>query len=153
MATREHTSAVASPEHPQEAGALPILVGGKWSAAKVQQHDPVYEPASGKVLARVPMCGAAEVDAAATAALRAFPQWRETPVTQRVQFLFRYKQLLEEHFEELARSVARENGKVIDDARLETRRGIEVVDFACGMPTLMMGDGLEQISHGIDSHT
>ena len=140
MATREHPSAVAPPE--QEAPALPVLVGGKWTAAKVTEHDPVYEPASGKVLARVPMCGTAEVDAASAAALHAFPQWRETPVTQRVQFLFRYKQLLEEHFEEVARSVARENGKVIEDARLETRRGIEVVDFACCMPTLMMGDSL-----------
>ncbi len=153
MATKEHTSALASPERPQPATALPILIAGKWIVPNVPQHDPVYEPASGQVLARAPMCGAAEVEKAAAAALAASPQWRDTPAPQRVQFFFRYKQLLEERFEELARTVARENGKVLEDAKLEVRRGIEVVDFACGMPTLMMGEGLEQISSGIDSHT
>jgi malonate-semialdehyde dehydrogenase (acetylating) / methylmalonate-semialdehyde dehydrogenase len=104
-------------------------------------------------MARVPLGNAADIDAAAQAAVRALPSWSRTPVLQRVQVLFRVKTLLDQHFEELARLVVQENGKTIDDARGEVRRGIEVVEFACGMPSLMMGETVEQISNGIDSHT
>ena len=138
---------------PENALVLRILAGGSWRDPATTALHPVFEPASGAVIAQVPYCGPAEVDAAVAAADRAFLQWRSTPVTERVQFLFRYKGILEEHFEELARMVSRENGKIIEEARGEVRRGIEVVDFACGMPSLMMGEGLEQISSGIDSHT
>ena len=135
------------------AAPLRILVGGSWRDPATTALHPVYEPASGTVIAQVPYCGSAEVDAAVAAAERAFGQWRSTPVPDRVQFLFRYKMVLEDHFEELARMVSRENGKILEEARGEVRRGIEVVDFACGMPSLMMGETLEQISSSIDSHT
>jgi malonate-semialdehyde dehydrogenase (acetylating)/methylmalonate-semialdehyde dehydrogenase len=113
----------------------------------------VVNPAKGTVLGRVPFCGPDEIDLAVRAAARAFPGWRATPVTDRTQLLFRYKALLEQHLEELARSLSQENGKVISDARLEVRRGIEVVDFACGMPSLSMGETVEGIARGVDSHT
>ena len=87
------------------------------------------------------------------AAAAAFPEWRAVPVPERVQVLFRYKALLEREQEALAASVARENGKLLADARAEVRRGIEVVDFACGMPTLAQGRTAEGIARGIDSHT
>jgi len=137
----------------QQAPILPILIGGGWRPSTVPDAQPVFEPARGTVLCRVPFCSAGEVDAAVASAERAFPQWKVTPVTDRVQFLFRYKQLLEQHFDELGRMVSRENGKILEEARGEVRRGIEVVDFACGMPSLMMGEGLESIAREVDSYT
>jgi malonate-semialdehyde dehydrogenase (acetylating) / methylmalonate-semialdehyde dehydrogenase len=136
-----------------EARALPVLINGEWRESKAQRLDPVYNPAHGTVMARVPMCPAEEIESAVQAAHRAFPAWRDTPVVNRIQVLFRYKQLLDQHFDELARLLTQENGKVLEDARGEVRRGIEVVDFATGMPSLMMGESLDQIANGIDSHT
>ncbi len=136
-----------------EEPSLPILVDGELVTSRAERSEPVFNPAHGTVLARVPFCGADEVDLAVRSAARAFPGWRATPVTERAQALFRYKALLEEHREELARSVSAENGKLLADARLEVRRGIEVVDFACGAPTLLMGEALPSIAHGVDSHT
>jgi malonate-semialdehyde dehydrogenase (acetylating)/methylmalonate-semialdehyde dehydrogenase len=115
--------------------------------------DDILEPATGKVLARIPRAGPEEVASAVEAAAAAFPAWRDTPVPERVQVLFRYKAILEREREELARLVSRENGKLLDDARGEVRRGIDVVDFACGMPTLLMGETVEGIARGVDSHT
>ncbi|HEX9288635.1 MAG TPA: CoA-acylating methylmalonate-semialdehyde dehydrogenase [Anaeromyxobacteraceae bacterium] len=136
-----------------EEPTLRILVGGEFRPSRAAHTEPVLNPAHGTVLARVPFCGPEEVDLAVRAAARAFPGWRATPVPDRVQVLFRYKALLEQHREELARTLSLENGKVLADARLEVRRGIEVVDFACGMPTLMMGQTVEGIARGVDSHT
>ena len=113
--------------------------------------DVILEPSSGEVLARVPRSSPAEVAAAVEAAAAAFPPWRDTPVADRVQVLFRLKAALEREHEELARVVARENGKLLADARGEVRRGIDVVDLACGMPTLLMGETVEGIARGIDS--
>jgi malonate-semialdehyde dehydrogenase (acetylating)/methylmalonate-semialdehyde dehydrogenase len=132
---------------------LPLLIDGSWRPSAAERSDPVFEPASGDVIARVPFATPEEVDAAVTAAARAFPPWRAVPVVERAQVLFRYKNLLEEHSDELARLVSRENGKLIADARGEVRRGIDVVDFACGMPSLLMGETVEGIARGIDSHS
>jgi malonate-semialdehyde dehydrogenase (acetylating)/methylmalonate-semialdehyde dehydrogenase len=133
--------------------SLPILVDGELVSSRATHVEPVLNPARGTTLARVPFCGPDEVDLAVRSAARAFPGWRAMPLPDRVQVLFRFKHLLEQHQEDLARGVSMENGKLISDARLEVRRGIEVVDFACGMPTLMMGETLEGISRGTDSHT
>src|SRR5260370_23562812 len=107
-----------------ESQALPLLIGGTWRESTAERSAPVYDPASGSELARVPFAAAAEIDDAVSAARRAFPAWREVPVPDRAQVMFRYKRLLEEHLEELARMVSRENGKVIAEARGEVRRGI-----------------------------
>jgi malonate-semialdehyde dehydrogenase (acetylating) / methylmalonate-semialdehyde dehydrogenase len=138
-------------EHVEEP-SLPILIDGEFRSSQAARTEPVLNPARGTTLARVPFCGADEVDLAARSAAAAFPGWRATPLPERVQILFRYKHLLEGQHEELARCVSMENGKVLADARQEVRRGIEVVDFACGMPTLMMGETVSGISRGTDSH-
>ncbi len=135
-----------------KSGVVPMLVAGKWQNSAAPT-EPVYNPADGTVISGVPMCTADDVDAAVQAANAAYPSWRETPVAERVQYFFRFKSLLEQNYEELARLVTEENGKVIAEARGEVRRGIEVVDFACGMPSLTMGETLDQIADGIDSHT
>jgi malonate-semialdehyde dehydrogenase (acetylating)/methylmalonate-semialdehyde dehydrogenase len=138
---------------PLAARPLPLLIGGRWRPSAAERSAAVLDPARGSELARVPFATAAEIGDAVESARRAFPAWREVPVVERALVMFRYKQLLEERFEELARTVSRENGKLIAEARGEVRRGIEVVDFAAGMPTLMMGETLAGVARNIDSHT
>jgi malonate-semialdehyde dehydrogenase (acetylating)/methylmalonate-semialdehyde dehydrogenase len=157
-ATPSTPSTPSSPSSPSTWSApstqpLPLLIGGAWRASAAERSAPVLDPTHGSELARVPFVTAAEIDAAVDAARRAFPAWREVPVTERAQVMFRYKRLLEEHLEELARMVSRENGKVIAEARGEVRRGIEVVDFAAGMPTLAMGETVQGVARQIDSHS
>ncbi|MBN1920954.1 MAG: CoA-acylating methylmalonate-semialdehyde dehydrogenase, partial [Anaerolineae bacterium] len=105
-----------------------------------------------ELLARTPLSPPEEVAQAAEAAQRAFFEWRKTPPVQRIQYLFKLKTLLEAHFEELARSITLENGKVLDDARGELRRAIENVEVACGTPSLLLGDFAEDVAHGVDEY-
>ena len=114
-------------------------------------HLPVLDPATREVIGRVPAGDAAAVDRAVRAASEAFPAWSSLPVVERARHMFRFADALERRFEDLAISVSRENGKTIADARAEVRRGIEAVEFACGMPSLMMGDALADVARGIDS--
>jgi malonate-semialdehyde dehydrogenase (acetylating)/methylmalonate-semialdehyde dehydrogenase len=111
---------------------------------------PVYDPATGEVIEQVPLSGRAEVEAAVRAAVDAFEGWSRTPVMERTRLMFRFKMQLEEHFEELAAIVTRHHGKTLEEARGEVRRGIEVVDFACGAPTLLQGRTLREVSTGVD---
>jgi malonate-semialdehyde dehydrogenase (acetylating)/methylmalonate-semialdehyde dehydrogenase len=126
------------------------FVGGEWLSPTPSNWHELTNPATGEPLGKVPMCGTTEVSEAVRAAREAFPKWRETPVVQRARFLFKFKALLEQNFDEIARLVTQENGKTIDEARGSLRRGIENVEHACGMPTLMMGDSLEDVASGID---
>jgi malonate-semialdehyde dehydrogenase (acetylating)/methylmalonate-semialdehyde dehydrogenase len=126
-------------------------VGGGWRDAFATATLPVTNPASGAEIARVPLSTARDVDAAVQAAKAAFPAWRATPAPVRARVLFRLKALLEENKEALARSLTIEHGKVIAETRGEVQRGIENVEHACGIPTLMMGDTVEEIAVGVDS--
>lgn len=137
----------------QESNGCPLFIGGNWTGAADAATEPVFNPSDGSVIARTPMCGASEVDAAVRAAREALSDWSATPVVDRARILFRYVHLLEAHFEELSRLVTREHGKTLEEARGSVRRGIEVVEFACGAPTLLMGDALEEIASGIDCDT
>ena len=128
-------------------------VGGTWKEASTKETLAVTNPASGEELGRVPLSSTADVDTAVAAAKAAFPGWRSTPAPVRARVLFRLKALLEEHKEELARSLTTEHGKVIAETRGEVQRGIENVEHACGIPTLMMGDTVEEIAPGIDSES
>ena len=115
------------------------------------ETEPVYDPATGEVIAETPLSTKEDVDRAVEAASAAFKDWAATPVVGRIQVLFRYKMLLEEHFEELRDLVTLENGKDARDAGGEVRRGIEVVEFACGMPSLLMGESVRDVARGIDN--
>jgi malonate-semialdehyde dehydrogenase (acetylating)/methylmalonate-semialdehyde dehydrogenase len=126
------------------------LIGSEWSAPVSGETLPVFNPATGEVIDRVPLSGAHEVAQAADAAAAAFASWSRTAVMERVRLMFRFKALLEEHYEELAAIVTRHHGKTLDEARGEARRGIEVVDFACGAPTLLQGRTLRDVSGGVD---
>ena len=113
----------------------------------------VTNPATGQVIAEIPYAKADDIDVAVRRAHTAFLAWREVPVVDRVQVLYKYKELLERHAAELALILCSENGKTLDDAKAEVRRAIQMVEVACGMPSLMMGQSLENVSRGIDCHT
>ena len=110
----------------------------------------IINPATAEVLAEVELASPEDVAKVVEEAAAAFPLWRETPAPDRIQYLFKLKQLLEQHFEELARILTQENGKTLTEARAELRRGIENVEVACGIPTLMQGYNLEDVARGID---
>src|SRR5437667_2859897 len=131
---------------------LDNFIGGRWVRARTTEFFDVHNPAVGDVIGRTPLSTSADVDAAVDAARQAFPAWRETPVNARAQVRYRFKALLEQHVDELARTVTTEHGKTLDEARGSVRRAIECVEVACGAPSLMMGAGLEDIAAGIDCH-
>jgi malonate-semialdehyde dehydrogenase (acetylating) / methylmalonate-semialdehyde dehydrogenase len=125
-------------------------INGAWVDSKSIEYGDVINPATAECLAQVPLNGAEDVAMAAEAAQKAFAGWRRTPPGDRIQYLFKMKDVLEENFEDLARVLTMENGKTLADARGELRRGIENVEVACGIPTLMQGYNLEDIARGID---
>ena len=132
------------------ATTLRNYIGGEWVAAHRAETLELTNPATGESLGRVPLSGAREVNEAVAAAQAAFLKWREVPPVVRARYLFKLKFLLEQHFEDIATTVTRENGKTLDEARGSVRRGIENVEHACGIPTLMMGKTLEDVASGID---
>lgn len=126
-------------------------INGEWVESKGEVVD-VVNPATCQTIARVSLSTEDELDEAVKAAKEAFPMWRTTPPLARTRYLFRLKELLEKNFEELSRIQTQEHGKTIDESRGETRRGIENVEVACGIPSLMMGYNLEDIAAGIDEY-
>ena len=135
----------------KEVTLLKNFINGEWGESKGEVKD-VVNPATQKTLARVPMSTKGEVNMAVKAAKEAFPDWRRTTPLARVRCLFRLKELVEANFEELSRIQTMEHGKTIDESRGETRRGIEMVEVATGIPSLMMGYNLEDIASGIDEY-
>jgi malonate-semialdehyde dehydrogenase (acetylating)/methylmalonate-semialdehyde dehydrogenase len=126
-------------------------IGGEWLEPKGEVIE-VTNPAKDEVIGYVGIATEEELDMAVQAAKEAFPEWRRTPAVTRCRYLFRFLQLVEENFEELSRIQTQEHGKTIDESRGETRRGIENIEVACGIPTLMMGDSLEDVASGIDEY-
>jgi malonate-semialdehyde dehydrogenase (acetylating) / methylmalonate-semialdehyde dehydrogenase len=132
---------------------ISFYINGQWEDAGNRRLMPVTNPATGAEIAQVAYATAEDVDRVVQAAHAAYLKWRDVPVIDRMQPLYRYKTLLEKHANELAATLTTENGKTIDDARAEVRRSIQMVEVACGMPSLMLGDSLNDVSAGIDSHT
>ena len=129
---------------------LKNYINGKWVDSASGKFRDVPNPATAEILAKVPVSTAGELDGAVQAAYEAFQDWRKVPVTKRIQYLFKLKELLEVHFEDLALTITEEHGKVMDESRGEMRRAIENVEVACGTPSLMMGDVVENVAPGID---
>jgi malonate-semialdehyde dehydrogenase (acetylating)/methylmalonate-semialdehyde dehydrogenase len=132
---------------------LKNYVGGDWVESSASVYTPVVNPATCETIGEVPESTRADVDAAVKAAQEGFEEWRRTPVLNRVQYLFHFKTLMEERFEDIAKMVVEENGKTRDEARGEVRRGIESIDFGTSVPVLMRSDGVEDIAAGIDETT
>lgn len=126
------------------------FIDNEWRASSATEYLDVVNPATAELLGRTPLSPVSEVAQAAEAAARALPEWRRTPPTERVQYLFKLRNLLEEHFEELSRLITMECGKTLEEARGETRRAIENVEVASGTPILMQGYNSEDIARGFD---
>ena len=131
---------------------LKNYINGKWVASSTGKFRDVADPATTEILAKAPVSSAAELDEAVQCAQKAFLEWRRVPVTKRIQYLFTLKGLLEANFEDLARSITLEHGKVLEESRGEMRRAIENVEVACGIPMMMMGDFSEDVARGIDEY-
>ena len=125
-------------------------IGGQRVTPAATRTADVYNPASGRVIARVALAESADVDVVVRAAAAAYPGWAATPALRRARILSRFKELLEEHADELSRLLSREHGKTVSDARGELTRGIEVVEFACGAPHLLKGEFSDNVGTGVD---
>ena len=128
-------------------------IGGTRSASRSSRTQPVFNPATGERTATLPLSTSAEVDRAVAAARMAFPAWRDTPPLKRARFMFRFKELLSANADKIARAISAEHGKTHDDALGEVARGIEVVEFACGIPHLLKGDFARNVGPAIDSYS
>ena len=135
---------------PTQVLELENYVNGAWRRATASEFADVTNPATAELLARTPLSAASDVDAAVQAAAAAFPAWRRTPPGERIQYLFKLRNLLEENIDELSRIITTENGKTFAEAKAEMRRAIENVEVACGIPTMMQGYNLEDVTPGVD---
>lgn len=132
---------------------VPMFIGGKFENSVGDRGGDVFNPSTGKVQARVPYCTTEEIDRAVKAAADALPAWGDTPVVERARVMFRFRERLHARFEELAALVTREHGKTAAEARAEMQRGIEMVEFACGIPSIIMGQALENLATNVDCET
>src|SRR5688572_6011841 len=149
--TLRSTAQAAEPRTDAQTASIGHFIDGRAIAGGPGRAAPVYDPATGKVRAQLALADAAETGEAVAAARRALPAWSAMPPLSRARVLFRFKALIEAHADELARLITLEHGKVLSDARGEVIRGLEVVEFACGIPHLLRGDFTENVGTGIDS--
>src|ERR1700689_3372320 len=126
------------------------FINGRWVESGASEWLDVTNPATGETIAQTPLSNAAEVASAVEAAASAYPEWRRTPPADRIQPLFKLKQLLEDHIDDLGRIITQENGKTFAEGKAELRRAIENVEVACGIPMMMQGYTLEDVARGID---
>ncbi len=130
---------------------VPNLIHGELRPAQADLFEDVFNPSTGQVIAHVPLSSRDDARSTVAAANAALPHWSRTPIVERARVMFRYRELLEAHFDELSRSITREHGKTLSESRAELRRGIEVVEFACGIPSLFMGQSLANIATDVDA--
>src|SRR5262245_20029892 len=136
-----------------EARRLSLWIGGREVPSSSGRFGDVTNASTGDVVRQVPFAGEADVDAAVAAAAAAFPAWRDTPPLGRARILARFRELLERDADRLAAVISEEHGKVLADARASVLRGIEVVEFACGIPHLLKGEHLESAARGVDAYS
>ncbi|MES2979158.1 MAG: CoA-acylating methylmalonate-semialdehyde dehydrogenase [Pseudomonadota bacterium] len=141
----------------QSPSSVPPVIGhhvaGQLTPLSSGRHQEVFNPATGAVSGQVALANSADVDAAVAAAQAAFPAWADTPPIRRARVMFRFLELLNTHKDKLAHMITAEHGKVFTDAQGEVSRGIDIVEFACGIPQLLKGDFTDQVSTGIDNWT
>jgi len=128
-------------------------IGGKPATGTSTRTAPVWDPATGQQQAEVLLAGAADVDTAVRSAKAAFATWGQSSLAQRTKVLFAFRELVNARMDDLAALISDEHGKVLSDARGEVQRGLEVVEFACGLPSLLKGDFSDQVSGGVDVHS
>jgi len=136
----------------QQATTIMNYYGGSWQASQSAENLDIVNPATAKTIGKVPLSPKEEVELAVKEASTAYQEWRRVPPTERIQYLFRLKDILEQHFDEISCTITIENGKTFKEAQGEMRRAIENVEVACGIPTMMQGGILEDIAPGIDEY-
>src|SRR5579884_3994441 len=134
-------------------GLVPHWIAGRATTNASARAGEVFNPATGSVAARVPFATSEEVDSAVKAAGSAFKAWAATPAVRRARVLFRFKELVESAAQEIATLISREHGKTVADAQGELARGLEVVEFACGIPHLLKGEYSENVGGGVDAYS
>lgn len=144
MSTTESTSSLE---------CVPIFSGGKWLEVNSAQSATVFNPSTGKAIAQVPLCSPEETARVVQSAVEALDDWKETPVVERARLMFRMRQLMEDRFNEIAALVTREHGKTLAESRAEVQRAVEMVEFACGIPSMIVGDTLPNIAAEVDAET
>jgi len=132
---------------------VPMFIGGRWESGHPGRFGEVFNPSTGRAIARVPMGSAGDAARAVEAAAKALPAWAETPAVERARVLFRFRERLAAEAEGLARLVTREHGKTLAESRASVQRGLEMVEFACGIPSLLMGQTLPNIAREVDCET
>ncbi|TFY97781.1 CoA-acylating methylmalonate-semialdehyde dehydrogenase [Ramlibacter rhizophilus] len=145
-----------APDRPAAPAAIASIdhwIAGRTASGTGERRADVFNPATGQVSGRVALANTADVDTAVAAARQAWPAWADTPPIRRARVMFRFLELLNQHRDELARMITAEHGKVFTDAQGEVTRGIDIVEFACGIPQLLKGDYTDQVSTGIDNWT
>jgi len=130
-----------------------LLDGGHWRTSTSSHSAEVFNPSTGEVIAQVPLSGATETAAVVDSAASALPEWSSTPAAERARVMFKFRQLMEENFDALAALVTREHGKTLPESRAEVQRGLEMVEYACSVPALLMGDTLPNIASSVDAET
>jgi malonate-semialdehyde dehydrogenase (acetylating)/methylmalonate-semialdehyde dehydrogenase len=146
-------SAMNKPAELKNVTSVPLWIFGREQPAHSTRYGPVTNPATGTVVRKVPFCNAADIDSAVKAAAAAAPGWGDTPPLRRARVLQKFLQLLQANQKELAAIVTEEHGKTLPDAMGSVQRGIEVVEFACGVPHLLKGEHSENVGSGVDCHT
>ncbi|MGZ5153180.1 MAG: aldehyde dehydrogenase family protein, partial [Burkholderiales bacterium] len=141
------------PTEMKAAESVPLWINGRRQAASSSRFGDVTNPATGQIVRQVPFCNAEDIAAAVAAAKAAFPGWRDTPPLRRARILMRYRELIDAHRDELAKLITEEHGKTLPDAAGSVQRGLEVVEFATGIPHLMKGEYSEEVGTNVDTHS
>ncbi len=129
------------------------LIGGQWQDSAATRFGDIFNPSTGQVIARSPLSSADETKQAVQAAADAFPAWRDTPVVERARVMFRFRDLMAQNFEELAALITREHGKTLPESRAEVQRGVEMAEFASGIPNMIKGETMANIARNVDAET
>lgn len=138
---------------PPSLDPVPIFEGGKWVECTTERTGHVFNPSTGQAIAEVPLCSAEQTRSVVQSAVDAFGEWKETPVVERARLMFRVRQIMESQFNEIAALVTREHGKTLAESRAEVQRALEMVEFACGIPSLIVGDTMPNIARDVDAET
>ncbi len=133
--------------------SLPYFSAGTWHNSDSDRFGEVFNPSTGQQIAQVPFCTAAEVDSAVAAAKASASAWADVPVVERARVMFAFRALLDKYFDELAALITREHGKTLPESQAEMQRGLEMVEFACGIPSLIMGQSIQNIAAEVDGET
>lgn len=144
------TATAPNPSSTSKIENCPLYINGEWKNFNKCETTPVYNPSTGEIISQVPLCGEDIVNEAVEAAQAAFPAWSETPPAERARILFRFRHLVEAEFDDICLGISREHGKTYAEAKGDLQRGLEQTEYACGIPNLLMTDGLENVARGID---